>query len=77
MPMDGYAKQNRRVALLSSDRRNRIHARTENRKSILTPSEEFRDVPPASEPVGLLIKFHEVKLVDGLHRIVNNFKEAA
>jgi len=26
--------------------------------------------------VGLLINFHEVKLVDGLHRIVNNFKEA-
>ena len=27
--------------------------------------------------VGLLINFHEVKLVDGLHRIVNNFKEAS
>ena len=26
--------------------------------------------------VGLLLNFHEVKLVDGLHRIVNNFKEA-
>ncbi|MEQ1904522.1 MAG: GxxExxY protein [Pirellulaceae bacterium] len=26
--------------------------------------------------IGLLINFHEVKLVDGLHRIVNNFKEA-
>ena len=26
-------------------------------------------------PVGLLINFHEVKLVDGLNRIVNNFKE--
>ena len=26
--------------------------------------------------VGLLFNFHEVKLVDGLHRIVNNFKEA-
>ena len=26
--------------------------------------------------VGLLINFREVKLVDGLHRIVNNFKEA-
>jgi len=25
--------------------------------------------------VGLLANFHEVKLVDGLHRIVNNFKE--
>ena len=25
--------------------------------------------------VGLLINYHEVKLVDGLHRIVNNFKE--
>ena len=25
--------------------------------------------------VGLLINFHEDKLVDGLHRIVNNFKE--
>lgn len=25
--------------------------------------------------VGLLINFHEVKLVDGLHRIVNKFKE--
>ena len=27
--------------------------------------------------VGLLINFHEVKLVDGLHRIVNNFKESS
>ena len=27
--------------------------------------------------VGLLINFHEVKLVDGLHRIVNNFKETS
>ncbi len=27
--------------------------------------------------VGLLINFHEVRLVDGLHRIVNNFKEAS
>jgi len=27
--------------------------------------------------VGLVINFHEVKLVDGLHRIVNNFKEAS
>ena len=26
--------------------------------------------------VGLLLNFHEVKLIDGLHRIVNNFKEA-
>jgi GxxExxY protein len=26
--------------------------------------------------VGLLINFHEVKLVDGLHRIVNNFSES-
>ncbi len=26
--------------------------------------------------IGLLINFHEVKLVDGLHRIVNNFREA-
>ena len=26
--------------------------------------------------VGLLLNFHEGKLVDGLHRIVNNFKEA-
>ncbi len=26
--------------------------------------------------VGLLINFHEVKLVDGLHRIVNNFEES-
>ena len=26
--------------------------------------------------VGLLINFHEVKLVDGLHRIVNNFRES-
>ncbi len=26
--------------------------------------------------VGLLINFHEVKLVDGLHRIVNNFNES-
>ncbi len=26
-------------------------------------------------PVGLLINFHEVKLVDGLHRIVNKFNE--
>jgi GxxExxY protein len=25
--------------------------------------------------VGLLINFHEAKLVDGLHRIVNNFRE--
>lgn len=25
--------------------------------------------------VGLLINFHEVKLVDGVHRIVNNFSE--
>ncbi len=25
-------------------------------------------------PVGLLINFHEVKLIDGLHRIVNNYK---
>ena len=25
--------------------------------------------------VGLLINFHEVKLVDGLHRIVNKFKD--
>lgn len=25
--------------------------------------------------VGLLINFHEVRLVDGLHRIVNNFRE--
>jgi GxxExxY protein len=25
--------------------------------------------------IGLLINFHEVKLVDGLHRIANNFKE--
>ena len=25
--------------------------------------------------VGLLINFHEVKLVDGVHRIVNNFVE--
>lgn len=25
--------------------------------------------------VGLLINFHEVKLVDGVHRIVNNYKE--
>lgn len=25
--------------------------------------------------VGLLIHFHEVKLVDGLHRVVNKFKE--
>ena len=25
--------------------------------------------------VGLLMNFHEVKLVDGLHRIVNNFNE--
>jgi len=25
--------------------------------------------------VGLLINFHEVKLVDGVHRIVNNFQE--
>ena len=25
--------------------------------------------------VGLLLNFHEVKLIDGLHRIVNNFKE--
>ena len=25
--------------------------------------------------VGLLINFHEVKLVDGLHRIVNNYNE--
>jgi hypothetical protein len=32
---------------------------------------------PVSESVGLLINFHEVKLVGGLHRIVNNFKEAA
>ncbi len=28
-------------------------------------------------PVGLLINFHEVKLVDGLHRIVNKFNEEA
>ena len=27
--------------------------------------------------VGLLINFHEVKLVDGLHRIVNNFRESS
>ena len=27
--------------------------------------------------VGLLINFHEVKLIDGLHRIVNNFQEKA
>ena len=27
--------------------------------------------------VGLLINFHEDKLVDGLHRIVNNFKETS
>ncbi|NND98615.1 MAG: GxxExxY protein [Pirellulaceae bacterium] len=27
--------------------------------------------------VGLLINFHEVKLVAGLHRIVNNFEEAS
>lgn len=27
--------------------------------------------------VGLLINFHEVKLVDGLHRIVNKFKEVS
>ncbi len=27
--------------------------------------------------VGLLINFHEAKLVDGLHRIVNNFKESS
>ena len=27
--------------------------------------------------VGLLINFHEVKLIDGLHRIVNNFREAS
>lgn len=27
--------------------------------------------------VGLLINFHEVKLVDGLHRIVNKFKDAS
>ena len=26
--------------------------------------------------VGLLINFHEVKLVDGLQRIVNNFKDS-
>ncbi len=26
--------------------------------------------------VGLLINFHEVKLVDGLHRIVNDFEDA-
>jgi hypothetical protein len=32
---------------------------------------------PVSESVGLLINFHEVKLVDVLHRIVNNFKEAS
>jgi len=25
--------------------------------------------------VGLLINFHEVKLVDGVHRIVNNYQE--
>ncbi len=25
--------------------------------------------------VGLLINFHEVKLVDGVHRIVNNYRE--
>ena len=25
--------------------------------------------------LGLLINFHEVKLVDGVHRIVNNFQE--
>ena len=28
-----------------------------------------------SRSVGLLINFHEVKLVDGVHRIVNNFQE--
>jgi GxxExxY protein len=27
--------------------------------------------------VGLLLNFHEVRLVDGLHRIVNNFTEAS
>ena len=27
--------------------------------------------------VGLLINFHEVRLVDGLHRIVNNFRESS
>ncbi len=27
--------------------------------------------------VGLLINFHESKLVDGLHRIVNNFRETS
>jgi hypothetical protein len=25
--------------------------------------------------VGLLINFHEVKLVDGVHRIVNKYRE--
>ena len=27
--------------------------------------------------IGLLMNFHEVKLVDGLHRIVNNYKGAS
>lgn len=26
--------------------------------------------------IGLLLNFHEVKLIDGLHRIVNNFSES-
>jgi GxxExxY protein len=27
--------------------------------------------------VGLLMKFHEVKLIDGVHRIVNNYRDGA
>jgi hypothetical protein len=52
-------------------RAQRIHSSTH---SAISASPCFKTI--ASEPLGMLIDFHEVKLVGGLNRIVNSFKEA-
>jgi hypothetical protein len=52
-------------------RTQRIHSSTH---SAISASPRFKT--PVCEPVVMLIVFHEAKLVGGLHRIVNSFKEA-
>jgi hypothetical protein len=52
-------------------RAQRIHSSTH---SAISASPCFKTI--ASEPLGMLIVFHEVKLVDVLHRMVNSFEEA-